>query len=238
MQEPIWHYTDRAGKPRGPANANLIRDAIARGDIPRDARFWREGLADWVFLDTVAAELGVAMPVAGAPAPLAVGPAVAPAAVPQRPKKKLSGCLVAVLVALGVGVLLVGALAVIGVVEYDKYTVRAQVSEGAGIAEGLKYNVEEYHLAHGALPASNADIELPEPTALEGQYVDSIEVQSGGAIVARYSSQAPQNADASIEGATLVYTPTLVEDGKLIWRCDSDTLPAHSCPSTCVCAGH
>ena len=59
MQEPLWHYTDASGDQRGPVPAEAVREAHARGEIPRMARFWREGLADWVGLDSVAAELGI-----------------------------------------------------------------------------------------------------------------------------------------------------------------------------------
>jgi uncharacterized RDD family membrane protein YckC/Tfp pilus assembly protein PilE len=62
MQDAIWHYSDRTGQQVGPVTAETVRGALRTGDIGPDSRFWREGLAGWVGLGAVAAELGVDAP--------------------------------------------------------------------------------------------------------------------------------------------------------------------------------
>lgn len=70
---PTWYYADAAGLQQGPVDAEALLARYAAGEIDRATLVWREGLAGWQPLATVADELGLAeAPIA--PAPMTVAP--------------------------------------------------------------------------------------------------------------------------------------------------------------------
>ncbi|MDG2525121.1 RDD family protein [Stenotrophomonas sp. HITSZ_GD] len=76
-----WFYADAAGMQQGPVEAEALLARYAAADITPASLVWREGLAGWLPLSAVAAELGLAeadLPAVETPAgavPLPVGPA-------------------------------------------------------------------------------------------------------------------------------------------------------------------
>lgn len=104
----MWFYVDKQRQQRGPVTVDELKALLARDDITKRTHLWQEGRADWVRLETLAAELGIsiatppptpaptmAIPAMSAPAQAPVQPAFAPppsmpvsappAAVPMAP---------------------------------------------------------------------------------------------------------------------------------------------------------
>jgi len=67
-----WYYADRHRQRQGPVDADALRDLFRRGALTPDTLVWREGLAQWVALASVADELQPGappeLPAAAAPA--------------------------------------------------------------------------------------------------------------------------------------------------------------------------
>ena len=224
MAETMWRYLDPAGNEHGPYTTGELRAYLQEGRIDRAGQVWREGMTAWASLDSVASELGLARP---------GGPRVVVRA-PVGGKKGMSGCAIAAIVVLGGGLVFGGIFAAIAVSQYQDYVARSQVYEGAALADGVKTPVGEYYFNNERWPADNAAAGLAEPAEIHGMYASAVEVRPTGAIVVGFSSNAPQKAQASLDGATLVFTPTT--DGATIqWACTSDSIAQKHCPSTCAC---
>ena len=74
-----WYYADAAGLQQGPADAETLLARYAAGEIHGQTLVWREGLAGWQPLASVAAELGLSE-APEAPAGPGTAPAIAPMA--------------------------------------------------------------------------------------------------------------------------------------------------------------
>lgn len=122
-------------------------------------------------------------------------------------------------------------LAAIAIPAYQDYVVRAQVSEGAALAEGAKTAVSEYQLNNGRMPADNAAAGLASAESIAGAYVKEVRVDSGD-ISVTYNSQAPQKANSQLDGGVLVFSPK-VENGVVQWSCASANIPPKYLPSAC-----
>ncbi|WP_428959864.1 RDD family protein [Xanthomonas oryzae] len=77
-----WYYADAQRQRQGPVDTDTLRGRLSQGIIDRSSLVWREGLAQWVALHEVAAELGLDSAVwatteAGGPTPADV-PSEAP----------------------------------------------------------------------------------------------------------------------------------------------------------------
>ena len=215
-----WRILDSNQREHGPFTVEQIREGLREGTIEREAQFWRDGMTAWATLPAVAKELGVVVSGSGVVA-----------------KKGMSGCLIAAIV-VGVGVLVIGGIiAAIAVAQYQDYVARSQVYEGAALADGVKTAVAEAYHNNGSMPADNAAAGLAAPGEIVGQYVDSVAVDAGR-IVVTYSSQPPRKAHQAIDGASLVFTPTVTvatDESSIEWACSSDTLPQKFCPTSCAC---
>ncbi len=55
-----WYYADAEGARQGPVEAEVLLAQYAAGAVKRQTLVWREGLADWQPLASVADELGLA----------------------------------------------------------------------------------------------------------------------------------------------------------------------------------
>ena len=65
----IWYYTDSAGVQVGPVTAADVRDALANGRAGSASLAWREGMASWLPISQLGAELGNANPYGIPPPP-------------------------------------------------------------------------------------------------------------------------------------------------------------------------
>ncbi len=99
-------------------------------------------------------------PTPGAPPPLPPKPSAAP---PQ--KKRMHGCLIALIVAACLMIPIVGILAAIAMPAYNDYLARTKVAQAVGEAMPLKWQVAEFHAGHERCPGNGdegfADGELP-----------------------------------------------------------------------------
>jgi uncharacterized RDD family membrane protein YckC len=155
---------------------------------------------------------------------------------PERQKRGLSGCLVVFLIAM-LMVPIIAILAAISISQYQDYVIRSQVSEGSSLADGVKTAVGEYINNRGEWPGSNANAGLAEPSSIAGEYVGYVDIGGQpGVIEVGYSSDAPQHANAALDGKHLLFVGK-VEGNQLVWSCTSEDLKQKWCPSSCECRG-
>ena len=87
-------------------------------------------------------------PTGGAPPPL---PPKTPL---PAPKKRMHGCLIALIVAAGLLIPIVGILAAIALPAYNDYLGRSKVAQAMGAALPLKWQVVEFHAANERCPGN------------------------------------------------------------------------------------
>ena len=137
------------------------------------------------------------------------------------------------LIELTIVVAIVAILAAIAISQYQDYIVRAQVSEGATLADGVKTAVAEFVDGHGRFATgSNSSYGLVSPQSYVGSFVASVGVHSG-VISAHYSSTAPRKANAVIDGQALEFSP-ITHAGNIEWKCNhSNALKTKWVPTIC-----
>ncbi len=137
---------------------------------------------------------------------------------PERQQRSQTGVLVAVIVGgLFLGVAVLGILAAIAIPAYQDYMIRAQVSEGAAMAEGSKTAVANYYFSTGHYPADNASAGVGKPGTLSSPYVNSVTINNGVITVAYGGPKASPMLPAT---STLVFAPT-ADDRNVHWSCNS-----------------
>jgi len=132
--------------------------------------------------------------------------------------KKMQGF---TLIELMIVVAIIAILAAIALPAYQDYVIRSQVSEGSVLADGAKTAVAEYYSNRGTAPTNNASAGLATSTSITGKYVSQLTV-ANGLITTTFSNSAPQRANASITGSTLIFSPTFgATAGSTVWKCSS-----------------
>ena len=132
------------------------------------------------------------------------------------------------LIELMIVVAIIGILASVAIPAYQRYLVRAQISEGLNMTGPLQTAVAEYNMDTGAFPADNADAALEAPASYTGKFVDSISV-AGPVISVLFGD----DANDEISGETLTITATR-NGGSVSWSCASGgVIPDHYLPSVC-----
>jgi len=122
------------------------------------------------------------------------------------------------LIELMIVIAIIGILAAIAMPAYQDYVIRAQVSEGANLAGGLKVAVADVYSDEGALAGINSTEDgIPAADQVQGKYVDQVTVAQG-VITARFGN----DANAKIATKTLTLTPDVdTNDGSIVWKCES-----------------
>jgi type IV pilus assembly protein PilA len=139
------------------------------------------------------------------------------------------------LIELMIVVAIIAILAAIAIPAYQNYLIRAQVSEGAVLADGLKTPLAEYYSNHGGFPqsASNASIGLPaNATSVSGKYVSQVQFTANGVIEATFGTSAVNSA---ISGSMFTLSP-IVSGGSIAWSCTStigNPVPQKYMPASC-----
>ena len=115
------------------------------------------------------------------------------------------------LIELMIVVAIIGILAAVALPAYQDYTIRAKMSEIILAAGGLKTSVSEKAQNDGALASSGVGLSIAATGKVAGGTVTSI-----GTITA-FSS-------ATLVGTliTVVLSPSLATDGKVIWTCGTE----------------
>ena len=135
------------------------------------------------------------------------------------------------LIELMVVVAIIAILAAIAISQYQDYVIRAQVAEAASLATGVKTTVSDFaasrgHFPNGGCADGNMSVGLAMPASISGAYVSDVTVAGAGcpsplgagAILARFSSDAPQHANSTIDTAALLFSP-ITHAGSISWRC-------------------
>ena len=106
-------------------------------------------------------------------------------------------------------------------------SVRAQVEAGMGVAGGVRAAVAEFIMATRKRPENNAEVGVPDPHALQHEYVNSITVTANGILI-EYGG----TADSAISGRVLTLKPEIVER-RIRWSCFSNYIDSIYLPDEC-----
>jgi type IV pilus assembly protein PilA len=126
------------------------------------------------------------------------------------------------LIELMIVVAIIGILAAIAIPAYQDYLIRSQVSEGLTMAASAKAGVAEFYANKGTWPVDNSEAGLGSAAAIDGKYVDGIEIDNGG-ITITYGHEA--NA-THLAGETVGLSPGASENGDVIWKCGTADDPS------------
>ena len=133
------------------------------------------------------------------------------------------------LIELMIVVAIIAILAAIAIGQYKDYTIRAQVSEGAALADGAKTAVAEYVNNHGRFGSTNQSFGLSTATSIVGTYVTQVDA-SGGVIDVTFGGA---RANLDIVGQHLIFSP-ITHAGSIEWVCNrSNALKEKYVPSVC-----
>ncbi|TQD47739.1 pilus assembly protein PilA [Lysobacter aestuarii] len=193
-------------------------------------------MAEWQPLSRLAAELGLdaiapdphlPTPVPGVPPP----PARPDTHAAGAPRKGMSGCVIALLVAAALAVPVLAILAAIALPAYQDYTLRAKVAQGIAANQPLQGRIGEFHAATGRCP-ENDDEGFQAPEAYAGAQVAEVRIGSVRKLPCEYEIRFASDA-ARIDGETLRFKGLPDEDGVFEWTCSEGSLDHRFRPRHC-----
>ena len=133
------------------------------------------------------------------------------------------------LIELMIVVAIIGILAAIAIPAYQDYTIRAQVTEGLNLADGVKVAVADYYTQNGKYPAADlttastaGGLNFDAPAT--GKY-STVQLGTKGALTATFSSQTGFVANKKLDTLTVGVSPWLSKNGDFIWQCGKAAAP-------------
>jgi type IV pilus assembly protein PilA len=127
------------------------------------------------------------------------------------------------LIELMIVIAIIGILATIALPSYQDRVIRAQVSEGLGLADFVKQSVAAHYARNRSMPRSNAAAGLPESKLIIGNYVTGINVKDG-AIDITFGNR----ANKYLVGKTITLRPAVVAAAPVVpiaWVCGNASAP-------------
>lgn len=118
------------------------------------------------------------------------------------------------LIELMIVVAIIGILAAIALPAYQDYTARAQASEAASLAAGVKTSIAEFYQSNGEYP-DTATAPKSTDLAVTGTYSSIAVTADTGVIVATMNSS---GVAANLAGKKFTYTPNLANNA-FKWTC-------------------
>lgn len=216
-----WFYADARNQQQGPVDAAWLAGAYRDGRVDAATLVWREGLAGWVPLASIATQLGLVV----------VGSAQSPAAASAqarrgvaKPTSSTNSWVIVLVVCLFGGVAFIGVFAAIALPAYQDYMMRARVAQALVAADAIKPDVEEFLEAEKRCPA-NGEGGIEAADAQPGPVIASIEVgpADGDACAITVTLAGPAN----LAGRHLAWSM----DAERQWHSSSD-LPAKYLPAS------
>ncbi|RMH88998.1 DUF4339 domain-containing protein [Lysobacter pythonis] len=164
-----WFYADLDYRRQGPVGREDVLALHRDGRLRRESLVWRQGMDKWrplaeVFelpppdMRAVAFGSGTPSPAAG--------------------KKKMGGCLIALLVAAGlmaISIPVIAILAAIAVPAYQNYVLRAKVATASAGLAGLRAHLAERQADDGHCPGNGED-DIPTANGFDLDGVTRVEV--------------------------------------------------------------
>ncbi len=131
------------------------------------------------------------------------------------------------LIELMIVIAIIGILAAIAIPAYQDYTIRAQVSEGLSLADGVKTGMVEFYNNKGTFPSNNTSAGLASSQSINGTYVASVNIGTGGTnpsaadgiILVQFNTT---GANKAIQGAKLTLS-AITATGSVKFTCGSTT---------------
>ena len=135
------------------------------------------------------------------------------------------------LIELMIVVAIIGILAAIAIPAYQDYTIRAQVSEGVNLADGLKTPVADYYNDKGIWPTAVGNTSgIPAAGSVKGKYVTQVDA-AGGTIKVTYGGTAVNTKITATAAPQLVLSPAAL-GGSISWKCSS-AMESKYVPAAC-----
>ena len=135
------------------------------------------------------------------------------------------------LIELMIVIAIIGILAAIAIPAYQDYTIRAQVTEGATLADGVKVAMQDYYAQHGTFPtslaATDALLGLNFTGLVKGQYVSLVDTPGNGMIVVTFGNRANAKLTVAANNTLEIYA-ALNANQDIVWICGKQALPTGS----------
>lgn len=131
------------------------------------------------------------------------------------------------LIELMIVVAIIGILAAIAIPAYQDYTIRAQVTEGATLAGGVKAAMADFYAQNGTWPTQLTGVNagsLNFAGAVSGNYVSAVATRGAGTIDITYGNRANANITTAGSNQLTIYA-MLSPNEDIIWLCGKQAAP-------------